>query len=380
MNSRQFISLILLCCLTLAGVTTYANPEPINTSSLFAWWNRKNNTKNSLNETLLQHGSSEDLSDSPPAALYGATEETSPINSPRPSSSRSLTPPSSPNRSSSDSLRSNSPISSEGLLKSQPPRLVTSYSDPSSMRKHILPSPAQRRDITPFMRRAYKGDWEYFRDLTKRNNTVSGSFKNLFAPSGEKTDNNGQTALHWGIKGSKRGKKALTMHWLTLYLKQQLEPKTFKKVFLQKNHDDKTMADLLLDQYIQKPFDINDPETDTIPYLYYGLYLNELKEPRMFGDMLAWAVARNKMLEVRQLIKLFIKYENKYPRDIETISGKGIRKYIQTPEMSNLLESLNDDYLEMLCARMQKNITIMQKQYEKDQARKKAKSPKRSLK
>jgi hypothetical protein len=197
-----------------------------------------------------------------------------------------------------------------------------------------------RPDINHLMRNAYAGDWVYFRDLFKAEESLIETLKILFIDLSA-VDNNKQSVVHWAIKGPNRPEKALTVFWLTVYLKHQLGSNQFKKLMLHKDYTDQSIADILMSQYIKNPFDPEDPSTHILPHLYFGLYLNNVDEPRVFYDVLAWSIARARQDEIKKLVKWRTAHHG-FPHDQEqTLTGHTLAHYAtKNQEMKDLLSDL----------------------------------------
>jgi hypothetical protein len=214
-----------------------------------------------------------------------------------------------------------------------------------------------KTDVTELMKKAYNHDWQYFKNLAKGNvsftEKIKGLFNNLSA-----TDRDGQTVLHWAIRSSKitdpltgqtkevtKPETALTTYWLLTYLKENMEPNDFSKLLKKKNNNSESIKDILFNRYKNNPFDPNDPLSDGLPYLYYGLFLNHVNDRRLYNDVLGWAVARNKKPEVERIINLaFHDPKFIYRRDGKMINDKTPTDYAKTAEMRKSIESLPEEF------------------------------------
>ncbi len=251
-----------------------------------------------------------------------------------------------------DSITSTSSNSDEDIDRGKPGfRRTNSDPLPEAIKYPILPTQEQRPDITNLMRKAYEGDWIFFKKSMDEEETNLRKFRQFFANRSLKNhilqqDKYGNTLLHYFAKSPNLASKPQMAEWIFNYIKKHIhhpeEKKLLTKLVRWKNKAGKSMNRILLDKF--KSYDPAKPTTESYPYTHYVLFYHDMIDQNVFNDVLAWSVARNSQSEVKNLIAWRTPYGDYDPRRL-THDKKHPTEYARNDAMLNLLKEQNRKYL-----------------------------------
>lgn len=221
-----------------------------------------------------------------------------------------------------------------------------SLQHPRILSERNMPSLKERPDITQMMRKAYLGDYNYFKNLYEQQKTQKAPLWKTFTKWLEgpaefseaqkqimATDKEGNTVFHWAATSPNIYAQPWVLFWMVRYAFSLLPTEKEKLNFTYKeNHSNQIAVNFLFPQLVRHPF---NPEKDVVNDIYtlafYSLYLAELNISQVFYDVLSWAIARRKYKAVQLLMSLPM--------------GSDPRKPFYQPNQKNLAGKLPISYI-----------------------------------